>query len=476
MFQGHEDVGRPPLAGAALFDTNVAAYTVTGGGENMWFTNDAFHFVWRRVSGDLALRAAVDWVGTSTQPHRKACLMIRESLDPSSPYVDVAIHGDGLTSLQFRDTVGGPTREIQANTNHPAGVGLRRQGNVFFMTDAALPARPEGPEPVGPSIRVSLPGEVYVGLAVCAHDAKVVETARFSRVVLERSAPAPASLGSTNATLHCTLETVNVSSKDRRAIYHTRDLIEAPNWSRDGRSLWFNSRGRIWRLPVAGGSPQAVDTGTAVRCNNDHGLSPDGTLLAISDQTRPGGSRVLVLPAAGGQPRELTPMAPSYWHGWSPDGLTFAYCAERGGNFDIYTMPVVGGGERRLTTVPGLDDGPDYSPDGQWIYFNSDRSGLMQIWRMKTDGSDQQPVTTDENNNWFPHPSPDGKWLAFLTYDRTVTGHPANQPVRLRLLPMAGGPVQELAHLFGGQGTINVPSWSPDSRQLAFVSYEWLAK
>ncbi|HWH69895.1 MAG TPA: hypothetical protein VNT26_10945, partial [Candidatus Sulfotelmatobacter sp.] len=234
----------------------------------------------------------------------------------------------------------------------------------------------------------------------------------------------------------------------------------------------FNSGGHIFRLPVTGGQPERIDTGFAEHCNNDHGLSPDGTKLAISDQTRGGKSIIYVLPAAGGEPRQITPLAPSYWHGWSPDGSTLAYCAERNGEFDIYTIPAAGGDEKRLTTAKGLDDGPDYSPDGQFIYFNSDRTGTMHIWRMKPDGSAQEQLTNDDYNNWFAHPSPDGKWLVFLTYEKDVTGHPANKNVRLRLMPAAGGPIQDLARLFGGQGTINVPSWSPDSKQVAFVSYE----
>jgi Tol biopolymer transport system component len=153
-----------------------------------------------------------------------------------------------------------------------------------------------------------------------------------------------------------------------------------------------------------------------------------------------------------------------------------AYCAERNGNLDVYTISVQGGEEKRLTTTKGVDDGPEYSPDGKYIYFGSERTGTMQIWRMQPDGSQQEQVTFDDFNNWFPHPSPDGKFLVFLSYEKAVTGHPPNQPVRLRLMPVAGGAIQELARLFGGQGTINVPSWSPDSREVAFVSYELISE
>jgi Tol biopolymer transport system component len=168
----------------------------------------------------------------------------------------------------------------------------------------------------------------------------------------------------------------------------------------------------------------------------------------------------------------ITESAPSYWHGWSPDGKTLAYCAERNGEFDIYTISATGGAETRLTTAQGLDDGPDYSPDGRFIYFNSDRTGRMQIWRMRTDGTEQEQITRDEWNNWFPHPSPDGRSLVFLSYEPDVKGHPENKDVTLRLLNLQSRNVQVIARLFGGQGTINVPSWSPDSRRLAFVSYQ----
>lgn len=470
VFEAQADIGDVAKPGGVTFDSANGSYMVSGGGENMWFTNDGFHFVWKKLSGDFVFSASIAWLGQGGNAHRKACLLVRQSLAPDAAYVDAAVHGDGLTSLQFREAPGETTHEIQANVNRPARVGLERHGDSFFLT---LPDASGGPAPLsGAFMRVKLSDPVYVGLGVCAHDNKALEQARFSNVQLRQEPPA----ADAKPTVHCALEIVPLGSKDRRAIYHTTNLIEAPNWSRDGKSLLFNSRGRIYRLPVEGGEPEPVDTGSQVRCNNDHGLSPAGTLLAISDQTRAGGSRIYTLPVTGGTPKLLTPLAPSYWHGWSPDGTTLAYCGERNGEFDIYTIPADGGPERRLTTAPGLDDGPDYTPDSRFIYFNSERSGRMQIWRMKLDGSDQEQVTSDDFNNWFPHPSPDGKWLVFLSYEKDVTGHPANKPVRLRLMPLGGGPVQELARLFGGQGTINVPSWSPDSKQVAFVSYELLPR
>ena len=228
-------------------------------------------------------------------------------------------------------------------------------------------------------------------------------------------------------------------------------------------------------MSAAGGRPEVIDTGFATRCNNDHGVSPDGTLLAISDQSQ--GRRqslIYTLPVAGGTPKQVTSSGPSYWHGWSPDGKTLAFCGQRNGEFDIYTIPVEGGQETRLTTAPGLDDGPEYSPDGKVIYFNSVRSGSMQIWRMRTDGSEQEQMTSDQFNNWFPHISPNGRAMVFLSYEKDVTGHPENKDVTLRMMTLETRKIDVLGRFFGGQGTINVPCWSPDGRRIAFVTYQLL--
>jgi TolB protein len=284
--------------------------------------------------------------------------------------------------------------------------------------------------------------------------------------------PAPAAAApSPQPRYESRLEIVDIQSGERRVVHRAPVRFEAPNWSRDGKHLLINQQGALYRVPVDGGAPVKVDIGTVEGCNNDHGYSPDGKWLAIS--CRPSSS-VYVVPAGGGTPRLLTPKTPSYWHGWSPDGRTLAYVGNRDGEFDIYTMPVEGGPETRLTTAKGLDDGPDYSPDGRWIYFNSVRTGTMRIWRMRPDGSDQEMLTSDaQYADWFPHPSPDGKWLVWVSFDASVEGHPPHKDVVLRFMALDNvhASPRVLFPLFGGQGTINVPSWAPDSRRFAFVSY-----
>lgn len=274
---------------------------------------------------------------------------------------------------------------------------------------------------------------------------------------------------------YSTLETIDVFTGVRTLLKDFDYVIEAPNWTQDGRLLVYNSRGRMYTYTLASGEIQELGSGFAIDCNNDHVLSPDNRQIAVSHFTYDDAtSRIYILPITGGSPALVTEKGPSYLHGWSPDGLRLAYCAERGGQYDIYTIPVEGGPETRLTNLPGLDDGPEYSPDGRHIWFNSTRTGLMQVWRMEADGSNPTHMVQEEANCWFPHVSPDGRQVVYIAYgkDDVAPGdHPANKNVEIRLLPASGGEAKTIARLFGGQGTMNVNSWSPDNRTIAFVSY-----
>ncbi len=464
IFEGHSDVGKVLHTGSVAYDASKRTYTISGSGENMWFAADAFQFAWKKISGDVTLTADISFLTTTGNEHKKAALILRQSLDADSAYADVALHASGLTSLQFRDEKGAITREIQSNLSAPKRLRIAKRGDYVYLSLAA-----DGGEPkvAGGWLRIPLQGPFYVGLAVCSHDKDVIEKAVFSNVELTQPAAATGS-----PTLYSTLETVAIDSADRRVAYLAPGRFEAPNWMHDGSAFLFNRDGHIERLAVGSDKPVTIDTGFATRCNNDHGISPDATQIAISDNSQGDhNSLVYIVPIAGGAPRRITQKSPSYWHGWSPDGKTLAFVGQRNGDFDIYAIPAAGGEETRLTTAKGLDDGPEYSPDGNYIYFNSERTGHMQIWRMKPDGSEQEQVFSDDLNNWFPHISPDGQWMFFLTYGADVTGHPENKDVMLRLMSLADKKITVLAKLFGGQGTINVPSWSPDSKQVAFVSY-----
>jgi Tol biopolymer transport system component len=274
------------------------------------------------------------------------------------------------------------------------------------------------------------------------------------------------------------LKTVEVPSGRIETVYSDNRHFEAPNWSRDGRFFLVNRGGRLYRLNVGALELEPIETGFATRINNDHGISPDGRTLVLSHEPTDDWltSSVYTLPMTGGTPQKITTNAPSFWHGWSPDGKTLAFVGRRGrdGEFDIYTISVNGGDERRITTCKGLDDGPDYSPDGAFIYYNSFCSGKMEIWRMRPDGSGAEQLTHDQYANWFPHPSPDGRWVVFLAFiEDQGQNHPFGKQVKLRLMDLRDRSVRDLTPpFFGGQGTINVPSWSPDSRRVAFVTFE----
>jgi TolB protein len=473
IFAGHSDVGTVLHAVSATYDSSKSVYTLTGSGENMWSTADAFQFAWKKISGDVELSADISFLNSGGNEHKKAVLMLRQSLDPDSVYADVALHGNGLTSLQYRDEKGGTTHEVESTISAPARLRITRVGKYVYVS---LGQQREDLHFAAGSVRIPLDGEFYAGIGVCSHDKNATEQAAFTNVEIKN-----VNAAEVQPVPYSSLETVTIATTIRHVIYLAANRFEAPNWAHDGSYLLFNRNGHLEKLPVAGGAPEVINSGFADRLNNDHGISPDSKQLAVSDNsqetksatgTGSHDSLVYILPIAGGTPRRVTQNAPSYWHGWSPDGKTLAFVGQRNGEFDIYTIPVSGGDETRLTTAKGLDDGPEYSPDGQYIYFNSERTGHMQIWSMRPDGSGQEQVFSDEYNNWFPHISPDGKWMVFLTYEKDVTGHPENKDVMLRLMSLEDKKITVLAKLFGGQGTINVPSWSPDSKSVAFVSYQ----
>jgi Tol biopolymer transport system component len=275
-----------------------------------------------------------------------------------------------------------------------------------------------------------------------------------------------------------TLQIVRIDTEPPKltTVYKSSGRFEAPNWTRDGATLLFDGDGKLMSIPTSGGTPQVLDIQPAVRCNGSHGLSPDGKSLAITCNLpdKPG-PRVYIVPVGGGTPRLVTPDPNSYWHSWSPDGATILFTRPDHGSINIRSIGVDGQGKKELTTGTGISDDPDFSPDGRYIYFNSNRGGAMQIWRMHPDGTAAEQITSDKLPNWTPHISPDGKWMSFLSYEEGVTGHPANKNVALRLMSLSDRKIKVLAQFIGGSGSINVASWAPDSKQLAFVSYEVVA-
>ena len=474
MFQNYDgyDVGNPKLKGNFKLDEKMQKFELQGAGYNVWFERDEFYFVSQEVEGDFIISANLDFIGKGIDPHRKIGLMIRNSKEENAIYMDGAVHGDGLTSLQYREKNGGETLEKSAEIKDPEFVQLERKGNefIFRISKDGQPLTEVG------KVVIETGETVLAGMFISSHNEVVKEKADFWNVRIEK--PAGENVDGYQKPSPSRLEVIDLETGLRNVIYETETHIEAPNWSVDGKYLIYNSGGKLFKFDLKEKKPKEIYTGDITANNNDHGISFDGKTLAISSSTEDDSknrSIIYTVPVDGGTPERVTKKGPSYWHGWSPDGNWLTYCAERNGNYDVYKIPTKGGTEIRLTSTEGLDDGPEYSPDGKYIYFNSTRTGMMQIWRMKPDGSDQEQVTFDNYQNWFAHPSPDGKQLIFISYLPEVPAgsHPRNKNVMLRIMPVGGGIIETVAFLYGGQGTINVPSWSPDSKKVAFVSFTY---
>ncbi|MEO8244194.1 MAG: hypothetical protein ABI832_17965 [bacterium] len=270
--------------------------------------------------------------------------------------------------------------------------------------------------------------------------------------------------------MRSSLEVYDLASGTARALLQSDQVIEAPNWHPDGYLL-VNSGGGLYRVPLDAPRLLPVDTGFARRCNNDHGFSRDGDHILFSSH-RDRGAEIFRIPVTGGDPELLSPDAPSWFHGTAPDGRGMVYVAARGGTrvIDVFTkawdQPEV-----RLTKGEGQCDGPEYSADGTLIYYNCDRTGRAQIWVMQANGTRQRQLFADDQVNWFPHPSPDGRHILYLAYPTGTEGHPRDLPVALCLMSPDGSDRRRVLEFTGGQGSINVPCWSPDSRAFAFLRY-----
>ena len=375
-FESHGDIGTVLHPGTAEHDAAKKTYTLSGSGENMWFEKDAFQFVWKKMSGDVKIAAEIAFIGAGGNPHRKAVLMIRQSLDADSIYADIARHGNGMTAIQFRTEKAGLTREVQSPNWNPVRLRIEKHGDYFTMwlagDDGELRAGAASP-------KIALKEPFYVGIGVCSHDPNVTERAIFSNVELASKPTTP--LTATNSTLYSFLETTPVDSGDRTALYVSQGRFEAPNWSRDGKSLYFNRDGRLLHLPLDAKMAREPSTPESpTRCNNDHGISPDGRaghqrpVAGRSQVARftsmPHGRRIRHDASRRNRRRTGTAGRPTERR-WPSSASATA-------NSTSTRFPSTGGEETRLTTAKGLDDGPEYSPDGQYIYFNSERTGTCR--------------------------------------------------------------------------------------------------
>ncbi|RDC61467.1 TolB family protein [Adhaeribacter pallidiroseus] len=487
IFQNNADVGKPKMTGSATYDSNTQTYTIRGGGSNIWFNRDEFHYLYNHIQGDFILTAHFEFMGQKGDPHRKIGWMVRESADEAAASMNAVVHGDGLTVLQWRPLRGAFMRDPQDEIFYSKKtvfqvIQLERSGKKMIMRVANWG---EPLQEVGSHEMPDLPDAVLAGLFISSHNPDDVQEAKVWNVRIDKPVasiyhPNPQIqklLPKTQDVLGCRLEIMTIADGKRKVIQESSGKFEAPNWMPDGKKLLYNEGGALFTIPVTGGTPEKLNTGTVSRINNDHGISFDGKQLAISGgkEGATGGSYVYVLPLTGGTPKLITQESPSYWHGWATNNKDVVFVGQRNGSkiYNIYRANINNGKEEALTkNTAGHVDGPEYSPDGKYIYYNANPTGTMQIWRMKPDGSGKEQITFDENHNWFPHISPDGKWIAYISFPTDIdpNAHPSYQRVTLRLLPTTGGAPRVMAYLYGGQGTINVNSWSPDSKFISFVS------
>jgi TolB protein len=467
-FDTFSDIGSPMIAGKASYSEPAQVYTMSGSGSNIWFGQDSFSFLWKNMSSDFILQTRVRYIGEGHELHRKAGLMIRNSENPNSAVVSCTVHGDGLTSLQYRAKAGEDMQEVKFTISGPDVLQLEKKGNKYTMSVAHFGEVYQ----VQTIENIDLGSDLIAGLFICSHNNEYSEEAEFSNTRIFN--PAPADLVQYQTYIGSLLETLDISTGQRQVLASSEGSWQAPNWTPDGKTLIYNSNGSLYNFDLATRGSGVLNTGFANKNNNDHVLTFDGAQIGIShhpEETN-GQSVVYTLPVTGGIPKRITEKSPSYFHGWSPDNQFLIYTGERNGDFDIYKISKDGGKEIQLTKTKGLDDGSEYSPDGKYIYFCSTRTGTMQVWRMDPDGKNQVQLTFDELNNWFPHISPDNKWLVFISFPKEVPAdkHPFYERVYLRLMPVEGGDIKAIGYLYGGQGTMNVPSWSPDSKKIAFVS------
>lgn len=469
IFDHAGDVGNVQHPGTTTYDPQTQTYHLRGSGANIWFKKDEFHYVSSSQTGDFILQCRGGLVGEGVDPHRKFGWMVRTSLDTNAAMVCATVHGDGLAAIQFRKQAGMNIEEVKSPVKMPDILQLERRGRSFFLSVA------KSGEPFW-TVEVpdfDFPQELHTGLFICSHNAAVSEEAWFDNVRIVT----PVKPGYTpyRDYIGSHLEVLDINTGQRQVVYSENASLQAPNWTKDSKSLIYNKKGLMYKWDFSTGASVEIPTGSVKQNNNDHVLSFDGTMLGLSSSsgTPEQGSLVYTVPVGGGAPTQITFQGPSYLHGWSPDGKWVTYTGLRNGEYDIYKIKSKGGKEIRLTSSTGLDDGSEYSPDGKFIYFNSARTGKMQIWRMDPNGKNQIQLTNDAFNNWFPHISPDGKWIVFLSYQPEVKAddHPFYKHVYLRKMPADGSaPPMNTAYFYGGQGAFNTPSWSPDGKRVAFVS------
>jgi TolB protein len=477
VFAAQSDIGLVTPPGDARYSAASDTYTLTGAGANTWYHVDDFHYLWKRMSGDVALTAEIRFPPVAYRhepdPHRKGILMFRQTLDSGGIYADAVVHGSGVTALQYRRERGANSEDIELNIDAPQTVRIEKRGDAITLY---LSMKGEPLHAVGASIGLHLKGPFYVGLGVVSHDANTVDRVEFRQVRLQALPPL---VKGASRVRYSTLRTIQTEDQYRRAmvIRTGTALMQSANWLPHNPNIYVYEGSHMLAIPyldpAAGGEARVIDTGSLVDCSGNYGLSPDGRWLAVScEQAHGGPHQVYVLPASGiGKPVQVSHGTQSFFHAWSPDSRTIAFTRGRASKADIFTVPATGGEAHQLTHDT-INDGPDYSADGQFIYFDSSRSGQVQIWRMRTDGSAAEQITDDGGRNSSPHLSPDGKSLAFLA--QPPGAGDAIGAAAIKVVTLSDGLIRTLTELQGNRDSFSMYGWG-DNNHVAFISYDALA-
>lgn len=471
VFNNSVDLGELQAKGQSVYNASGQTYTLRGTGTGISAGSDEAHFLWKAIQGDFILRAEVD---PALEPDEGVSFgwSVRNNISAEAAMVSaVVISGEQAAMMartEKREAAGVP-----GVADHvPDVIQIERINDVFRMKTArfgeALSTVAEMESPLG--------NEVLAGLFVSSGSSVSTAELTFRNVRIVK--PFPENEPRNQRYLGSRMEILNVETGMRKILFESEHSIQAPNWTPDNKKLIYNSNGYLYTYEIETGQITHLNTGFATNNNNDHVITFDGEQIAISHHVPEDNyqSTIYIMPVEGSEhPRQVTRTGAghAYLHGISPDNQTVIFTGWRNDKFDIYAADVETMQETRLTDTPTLDDGSEYSPDGKHIWFNSNRTGTMEIWRMNADGSEETQITHDEHfHDWFPHISPDGKNVLFLSYGLDVDSgdHPFYRQVTLRMMPAAGGKPEIVAYLYGGQGTINVPSWSPDSKYVAFVS------
>jgi len=464
-YQG--DLGNRVIKGSSVYNKEDQTYQLSVAGNTV---NERLHYLCNKIKGDFILSAKVNFIGNSNNSEREAGIIATEKLDTNSRFISCNVF-DRIplpASIQFKLNQNDNTNELTISSYKPTEISLERIGNQFIFSVASYG---ENYKTIDKTL--ALDSELYVGIYLKSNNEKNKEQAIFSnvRVII----PAKINFRPYRDYIGSHLEIMNITTGLRKIMYSLPNVsIQAPNWTKDNKELIYNVNGKLYTYALADGKVSELYTGEIPDLDGDHTLSFDGKILGISG---PVGNKeaIYIMPFKGSEkPIQITSgdTGPSYLHGWSPDKSTLVFTGKRNNIFDIFSVNIATHKETQLTHNAVLDDGPEFTLDGRYIYFNSVRTGTMQIWRMNADGSNQEQVTFDEYNNWFPHISPDGKWIVYLAFPKDIdpSDHPFYKHIYIKIMSSMGGAPKTIGYVYGGQGTMNEPNWSPDSNNITFVS------